>query len=470
VRTASGSDCPDVVANRMVRDDAAGSRSGRCPAEGSFIVAVTEISSGDAPAAARLDALRAIAEMMGVQVEGSDESRTRMETKGDQVEFSSFFESSARTSVNAALSGVQGRGLVRSGDRSFAVFVLSDATIRASTELASAAARRPDGPAQVESLGFAPIRGGNVAAAKEAAQQMALRGAVEMVMGLTVVGQSASRMTDEEKQFRDRVFSDTMGFVDRFEVLSEGREGDMYSVRVRAVVVPKKLFDSYQSLIRSVGDPVFFIDAGRDEYLDGRLKEFFREKGLRIARSERNADYIIEAKSIYTEVADPRDVTGSRKGIRGEISFSIFNAKTEEQLSGLRTDGRAANFLQVGADRQRQLVCEAVLEKEGAALHEKLQEFIAGMLAGRRITVIISGVAAISEGPVRERLLGELASLPNVTDVQPRLGAGRLELEMIVRGRADSLGDDVVQSIKDVARGAAARVVEQSTHQIVIGP
>lgn len=464
------SECPDAVADRMVSSRIIGAQSGECPAEGKFIVAVSEVEPGVPPGASRTAGLRLIGEMLDVEVQGRSEMASRERVQGDKVEFSSFFESASRTSVHTALSGVQARGVRQNGNRAFAVFVLSDATIRASTELASAAAQRPDGPAQVESLGFAPIRSGDVAAAKEAAQQMALRGAVEMVMGLTVVGQSASRMTDEELQFRDRVFSDTMGFVDRFEVLSEGREGEIYSVRVRAIVVPKKLLDSYQSLVRSVGDPQFFIDSRRDEYLEAKLIEFFKGKGLRIARSERGADYIIEARSIYSEVADPRDVTGDRKGTRVEISFSIFNAKTEEQLAGLRTDGRAANFLQVGEARQRQLACEAVLEKEGAALHEQLQEFISGMLAGRRISVLIGGIADLDDGEMRDRFLGALLELPNVTDVQPRIARGRLELELIVRGRTDSLGLDIVRCLLDSVRSGSARVLEQSTHQIVIGP
>lgn len=470
---AAGADtCPPDEVRRIVASGFESTAAGTCPDEGgSFIVSVTRLQ-GRTPEEARIRGLAAIAAVLGVSMSVREEAGQSEKIVGDRVEFDSFFRSSTVSSIDQALAGVQGRGLVREGEDVFAVFVLSERTIDSSTRIAKTASRTPDGPVTVEATGLAEIRDGRVDSAKKAATNAALRQSVEMVMGATVVARSALREDDESAEMRNQMANTSLGLVDEYQVLREGQQGAYYSVTVQATVVPKKLLDSFESIMRSMGDPAFYIDAGDDVVLDDKLTEFFRSKGLRLTNRRGDAAYVIEARSRYSVIEDPADATGSTKGIRGQLQLDIVNAETGESLGGdLRTDGRASSFVGRDPERQKELVCLTVLRRNGEELHRKLQEFIERQMAGRRIRVVVAGVPSLRDQNLRQQVLQELADVPFIEDVQPARSSGsRVEFDVLLLGRDDQLAEDVIRAVRKAAPDTRIAVLDQTVHQIMVGP
>jgi len=463
--------CPPDDVRRLVADGVESTAAGTCADEGgSYIVTIIRLG-GRSPEEARMRALSAIAAVLGVSVATRQESGQSERIVGNKVDFDSFFKSSTSTSIDQALAGVQGRGVVKGEKEAFAVFVLSDRTIESSTRIATAASRTPDGPVTVEATGLAEIREERIDAAKKAATDAALRQSVEMVMGATVVARSALNEDDESVEMRNQMANTSLGLVDGYQVLREGREGTYYLVTVQATVVPKKLLDSFESIMRSMGDPAFYIDAEDDDVLEDKLTELLRGKGLRLTNRRSDAVYVIEARSKYSEVEDPTDATGATKGIRGQLRLDIVSAESGESLGGdLRTDGRATSFVGSDPERQKELVCMTVLQRSGEELHRKLQEFIERQMAGRRIRIAVTGVPSMREPDVRRRFLRELEEVPFIEDVQiARASGGRLEFDVLLLGRADELASDVLRAIRTADPEASVAVLDETAHQLLIG-
>jgi hypothetical protein len=467
---ATDEPCSDQVISKMVSNAIEGAQLGRCDAEGNFVIAIASIE-GDSRQAfeqARMEALRAIAEQFGLKVAGDTVSKDESRSTGSNVEFSSYFSTQTSTSVRETLAGVASKGVIDAGSRRVAVFSLTERSIERQDDLRRAVARRSDGPATVVATGVAMVRESRVDMAAKGALDSAKRQAVEMVMGAMLIGQSKTSMTDADTQarFGSYVFGNTAGFIDSFRVLEERQDPPVYLVRIEATVTPKKLFDSYREHLQSIGDPLFAVDANGDERLEAALLEFFKAKGLRLAASTQGADYLIDAKAKYTVVNDPGDVTGGTKGIRGEIAWSIANARTREPLSNLRTDGRSTSFVGSDPERQKDLVIESIMRKKGPELHQKLQDFVAQLVAGRPLRVRFERCTDLVDGDVRERLLALLRLHPQVRDIKPMWNAPDLDLEVTVVGRADQLAGDVVRLMAEAGAKTPVRAVSETPSEI----
>lgn len=87
---------------------------------------------------------------------------------------------------------------------------------------------------KVTAEGLVPYDGKNLPAAKAGALAAAQRHAVEQVVGVFVSGRTQVRQAVAIQQ---KVLSRTQGFIKRYEILKEGREGDYWKTKIRAVVL-----------------------------------------------------------------------------------------------------------------------------------------------------------------------------------------------------------------------------------------
>jgi hypothetical protein len=81
--------------------------------------------------------------------------------------------------------------------------------------------------------GFAAMTGGNKVIARDKAVDDALRKAVEQAVGTMV---SSDTMTESYKVIHDKILARTTGYVEKYKIISEGAEGDLYRVRVQAEI------------------------------------------------------------------------------------------------------------------------------------------------------------------------------------------------------------------------------------------
>src|SRR6185503_14068598 len=81
--------------------------------------------------------------------------------------------------------------------------------------------------------GVAPYDAGNLPASRAAALAAAQRSAVELVVGVYV---SAKTRVDKAVAIENNILSKTEGYVKRYEIISEGRDGQWYKMKIRALV------------------------------------------------------------------------------------------------------------------------------------------------------------------------------------------------------------------------------------------
>src|SRR5579864_3810002 len=97
----------------------------------------------------------------------------------------------------------------------------------------------------VEAEGTAPYRADDLPGTKAAALAAAQRSAVELVVGVYV---SARTKVDKAVAIEQYILTKADGYVKRYEILSEGRSGDWYKVRIRALVSTQSIHDDLDSL------------------------------------------------------------------------------------------------------------------------------------------------------------------------------------------------------------------------------
>lgn len=93
--------------------------------------------------------------------------------------------------------------------------------------------------------GIAAIIGGNIPVARDKAIDDALRKAVEQAVGTLV---SSDTLTEQYKVIHDKILAQTTGYVQRYKILSEKPEGEIYRVKIQAEVGRANLMNDLRAL------------------------------------------------------------------------------------------------------------------------------------------------------------------------------------------------------------------------------
>src|SRR5258708_7380082 len=108
----------------------------------------------------------------------------------------------------------------------------------------------------VDVEGMAPYKANDIPGSRAAAIAAAQRSAVELVVGVYVTGKTR---VDKAIAIDNNILANTQGYVKKYQVLSEGKSGDYYKVKIRALVSTEKLHQDLDSLgllrAPAVGNP-----------------------------------------------------------------------------------------------------------------------------------------------------------------------------------------------------------------------
>ncbi len=107
------------------------------------------------------------------------------------------------------------------------------------------AAGQSQPPEFVMTEGVAAIVNKAVAPARDKAIDDALRKAVEQAVGTMV---TSDTLTEQYKVITDKILAQTAGYVQRYKVLSEKAEGDLYRVKIQAEVGRANLMNDLRAL------------------------------------------------------------------------------------------------------------------------------------------------------------------------------------------------------------------------------
>jgi len=126
--------------------------------------------------------------------------------------------------------------------------------------------------------GVAAIVNDNIPLAKERALANALRQAVEQSVGAMIQSET---VTQNYTLLSDKIYSRASGYVERYEVTKQGREGDVYSVEVKAWVAQKALADDAQavlSVLRAKDAPRVLLMVAEQNVNQGNARFWWGDK------------------------------------------------------------------------------------------------------------------------------------------------------------------------------------------------
>ncbi len=332
---------------------------------------------------AELRAKEAIAQFIGQTISGERTLVTQTVQENGQSHLRKELKSIRKINVDQFLRGVTLFQSQTAEGRVYASFVSSSRAADAAERFARQLERMP--PDTVKAAGFCLIERNGIPEARKGAARAALRNAVEQVMGTMVVGQG--KMLDNDK-VRSKLVNHTLGNVKQYRVAKEAKVDDSYMVIVLAKVDKETVLDNYAAVIRSMGDPGFYIRCD-DPDLATALKGFWQELGLRLAPSAAKADFLVEVKGRYIPLEDEHYGVG----IQTDVTLEVLSAKNRQPLLSMSNDPRqTANFF--GSFHQiRQGSAKRAFQHLKKPLHRKLNDLLMEwLLNGRPVTVEYRGV------------------------------------------------------------------------------
>lgn len=360
----------------QMKEDGAESRAGFTRQLGVFVVATGNApitgSKAKAKTIARANAVQNIAAFMGSQISSSTRSESSEATVNGETEIKEFFSTVTETKVKQFLKGVQDLSMEDDGDTMVSTVFLTTRAIDKSAELKAAMNAMGD-EGTVRAVGEANTH--------QNAVQMALRAAVEQVVGTMVVGET--KITDNEK-VKSKIFSGAEGFVDTYRAVEEIEISAGWRVTVIAKVSKKKLLDSYRVYLKTLGDPMFYLECtssdseGEDRQIAARFGQFFRKLGFKISKTPEGADYLINASGSYRRVKNPIDE--DQTFTQYSMVITVLS-KTGEELLSLPNNPRKSAVCINNPERERELCAAKAFKQMEKPVHEAINAMIARMMA-----------------------------------------------------------------------------------------
>lgn len=366
----------EALAEKMLADGA-GARAAHSKELGIYVVASGEAeitgSKAKAKTIARMNALKNIGEYLGSQVSAAETAGVQSSVDANGVEHNEeYFSSMMQVNVKQALKGVQDYKMIDDDDKMIAVVYLTTKSADKSAELKEAMNAMGD-EGTVKAVGEGKTH--------DVAVQLALRSAVEQVVGTMVVGET--KISDNEA-VRNKIFSGAEGFVDEYRITAEATVSIGTRVEVVAKVSKKKLLDSYRVYLKTLGDPVFYLECtssdseGEDKQIAARFGQFFRKLGFKISKTPEGADYIIKADGSYRRVPSPIDPDQ----VYTQYSMVIrVLSKTGEELLSLPNNPRKSAVCINNPEREREMCAEKAFKQMEKPVHEAINAMIARMMA-----------------------------------------------------------------------------------------
>jgi hypothetical protein len=348
------------------------------------------------------------------------------------------------------------------------------------------AARAEERTQTTEAVGQAAVAG-DVLAAKDQAKDDALRNCVQQVASTIV---TASTETDQAQLLSDKVFSHSVGYVRRFQVLDDRQDGNTWVTKLRCEVSEAKLDEDLMAFgiaYRRAGMPrvlvliaeqainatqatgwwqgggnasdlrvmenafmdrmeksgFTFVDA---EVLQGKVKleAIGADPNLQQAREvgvKGGADVVIVGRAIAKPLGEMQIDNGTFYSAVANVSARAVRTDTGEVLAAAEFTGTAGRgFEQTTAGRNALSEGGRQLARD---LFAKIGKVWTREQSGvRRIAMSVRGVDDYARLAQFKNVLAQ--TVRGVKDVQERsMGDGRADLDVTVSGRSSDLATDL---------------------------
>jgi hypothetical protein len=329
--------------------------------------------------------------------------------------------------------------------------------------------------------GMAAIIGGNTVVARDKAIDDGLRKAVEQAVGTAV---SSDTMTENYKVIHDKILAQTAGYIERYKVISERSQKDVYVVTIQAEVGKANLMDDLRALgllhvlkekpkvmviidekvggmygttgWESVGQAEStimekFIAAGFNVVDPATVKaNITRDKALRMMEGDAAASAAeglkYGAQIVITGKAFAKNAGGKLYGTRMQSMQATLQARVVRADTAKVISSRSATGAQVHIDELQggALAIKEAGEQLAASLIQDITKQWSGEVYGRsqEMTVMISGLTSYNHLAAIKRFLEK--ETQGVRAVHQRSFTGGVaELSLDYGGKSVNIADEL---------------------------
>lgn len=268
--------------------------------------------------------------------------------------------------------------------------------------------------------GSAPIVNKNVSAAKKVALDDALKNALGMVVGVYV---SQEALTAHAAVIQDSIILKSQGYIERYAIVTDYREGDQYHVTVKAQVRREDLTAKIKTLDlepKVLGNPTVGIAVR--ESIDGavsntaasvnELRKAFVDAGFVVLENEK-PDILVEGNARSSFNTDQG--LGGMVSYRTSINLIVYKTGTNDVVTTVeKTVG--------GVDANRDAAALVALANAGRSAVKDLPQAVSTYLSNHStVRISITGIGSMNQ--LNELVIG-MRSFPGVRDSRVREFAG----------------------------------------------
>lgn len=361
-----------------------------------------------------------------------------------------------------------------------------------------------EGGEVIESEGSCPLINGDVKGAKECSLKDAQKKALERVIGVYV---SAKTRVEKAVTIEQNILSNTEGLISKYDVMKEGRQGDFYNTKIRALVMFQKIGEELKALniMRepAIGLPRVAVivsdavgsgngptkgdeDAATHTYCSNAMGEALIKAGYKVVDPEAvmmakayetmdkaeddpdvmkqlgtklNAEIIVFGEAKVSPVQMSSDMLGGMKSYRATLSAKAARAQTGAVLQNV--SGQASGLDAVD-DAAVQKALEATGKKAGEELAGELHQ---RLIREASISLTVSNVADFQK---LDGFKSTINSLSGIKDIFLRsFSEGTANMDIYLDG-AGSTGVQQLGSSLTAKAGVTVKRAEGNVLEVAL--
>ncbi|PIS46726.1 MAG: hypothetical protein COT17_07080 [Elusimicrobia bacterium CG08_land_8_20_14_0_20_51_18] len=310
----------------------------------------------------------------------------------------------------------------------------------------------------VEAEGTAPVMNGDLEGAKKSSLSDAMKNALALVIGVYVSGDT---LVAKSVLIDDSITSRSEGYIEKYKVLKEYRDGEFYKTKVQAHVRKEDLSAKLRNLetdVERIGNPIVCFKVAEkisgqpspSAYASNHFISKLREDGFRINQAPENADITVKGTVNAS--------FNTREGLAGFISYG--SALSLELLNQTGEIIGAVNESAGGMGVTEEVAAKESMVNAARKSYDQFKEAIMGYYREKKIISFKAGnVKSINQ--VNE-LIKYFRNIPVIKDsVLKNFSGNNAVIDILMRkGNSNEIMPALSRSDKfSVVRTSPAEIV-----------
>ncbi len=316
---------------------------------------------------------------------------------------------------------------------------------------------------KVRAQGMATIHNSLIDIARTKAIDEAQRNAVEKVVGVMI--SSATEIENYQTKL-DLILSESKGYLNSYDIVSEEREGNQYRVILDADVGIEKLrdrMDAVNMILTRKSKPRVLImihnGAKRDSVAEAAITKYLMEKGFKLVTCDLSEKRPIPQTSDAKQVAQMGQICGAEIVFMGNVDVATspfevgsvamrFNKVTSTAKAVNADTGEVmASDAIVGSRTGMDDVVKLLIEETGQKLAQNivdqvLEKWSFELTNTANIKIMISGLNSFQDlGQFKEELMQSAKGIKNLH--QRSFQQNTAELDVEIKGTTLGLAEDI---------------------------